>query len=174
MCFLGVTWGSRRSHGFYSTLQPAERLRNLGGVGGLDAAPRVRLSASWGREQNTEGKKKNKNRRGRRGESTKRWVWVWLHDECGTLLGATAALISRIIRGDQQTNKQTNIFRTRVSVCEGHTSCESWNIPAAHVPKTYLHDEENRVWRFLEEKKKTTGISYSRYCSYSAAAGGRE
>lgn len=39
-------------------------------------------------------------------------------------------------------------------MCERHTSCESWNIPAAHVPKTYLHDEENRVWRFLEEKKK--------------------
>lgn len=22
------------------------------------------------------------------------------------------------------------------------------------MPKTYLHDEENRVWRFLEERKK--------------------
>lgn len=60
MCFLGVTWGSRRSHGFYSTLQPAERLRNLEGVGGLDAAPRVRLSASWGREQNRGEKKEQK------------------------------------------------------------------------------------------------------------------
>lgn len=39
-------------------------------------------------------------------------------------------------------------------MCEGHTSSESWNIPAAHVPKTYLHDEENRVWRFLEERGK--------------------
>lgn len=50
----------------------------FGGFGGgeLDAVPRVRLSAGWDREQNTEGEKKNENRRGRRGKSTKRWVWV--------------------------------------------------------------------------------------------------
>lgn len=75
MCFWGVTWGSRRSHGSYLTLQPAEPLRNSEWGEKLDAVARVRLSAGWGRKQNTEGgKKTNKNRRGLRGKSTKRWV----------------------------------------------------------------------------------------------------
>lgn len=56
--FLGVTWGSSRSHSFYLTLQPAECLRNLeGGKVGHGTKSQVvsRLS-----EQNTEGKKRKK------------------------------------------------------------------------------------------------------------------
>lgn len=128
MCFLGVTWGSRRSHGFYSTLQPAERLRNLGGGVGRGAKSQVVSKLRQGAKHRG-GKKRTKIDGEEEGKVQNVGCECWLHDECGTLLGATAALISRIIRGDQQTNKQTNKhIPAHVSACVKDTQVASQEI----------------------------------------------